>query len=710
MKSNNNSGGKGSRVRVDWRAGHGLLTGTLNATTGTLVITALAHTSGMPAGWALAAGAAGAAGTTATGLRRRVTAATITFRAGCWAAAGTWSAWALGTGGPLALAAVGALTVGGITAGTLAAGFAAHEETEQARRRTLLSIGMRRALAAEWTDRIARVCRVENVTVPGIEHWPSGMGYTVEIELPEGGTTRRAIADRADALASDLDLPDGCGLQVLPGVSRRRVLIEVATRSYQGREIPFPLDEIAETTTVNNPAPVALLADGGRSELDMRQASTIVTGATGTGKTNWLHSLIARLAQTNDTLVWVIDLNGGSLGLPWLHAWHHAQTSGNAGAVPVPGVDWLASTPAEATLMLDAAVRIAKTRKVAYQQHMRDEDDDKLPVSPDVPEIVIVVDEGAEVSATREARAVMAGIAEVIRIARAMAIRAVVSVLRVTQDVLPDPMVRKMASNRVCTGATEDAELGHVFGWRALSAENSFSGPGSMLVGTEGKQPKTAQQWRITPSVIEAVCTTTAHRRPALDKPSVDAAGAAYTDRWTTERCAHLWTHALTTTGPTGPAGQTRQGQAGVSGPQWRATAGWDRPRPAPDVDTPGADELEALFQLPAATRDPDTGTGSDSGTDGGTDWADPGTWTTGRDLNTPDEPDARQAALRLVVDAGPDGTGASAMERALKTTFGTRRPVIQRWLKEWAEAGEISRVGEGSKARYVHRRHLGNG
>ncbi|MGX2996184.1 hypothetical protein JNUCC64_18185 [Streptomyces sp. JNUCC 64] len=702
MSSKNSKAGG---VRVDWSAGHGLLTGTLNASAGTLVATALAHSAGMPAGWAFAAGAAGAVGTTVAGVRRRVTAATLSFRAGCWAAAGTWSGWALGTGGPVSLAALGALTVGSITAGTLAVGFAAHEETEQARRRMLLTIGTRRALAAEWIDRIARVCRVEDVTVAGIEHWPSGMGYTVEVELPEGGTTRRAIADRADALASDLDLPDGCGLQVLPGVSRRRVLIEVATHSYHGRELPFPVDEIAETTTVNNPAPVALLPDGGRSELDMRQASTIVTGATGTGKTNWLHTLIARLNQTNDTLVWVIDLNGGSLGLPWLHAWRDAQTSGDPTAmeaVPVPGVDWVASTPGEAKLMLEAAVRIAKARKVTYQQHMRAEDDDKLPVSPEVPEIVIVVDEGAEVSATREARAVMAGISEVIRIARAMAIRAVVSVLRVTSDVLPDPMVRKMASNRVCTGTTEDAELGHVFGWRALSAENSFSGPGSMLVGTEGKQPKTAQQWRITPSGIETVCVTTARRRPALDAPSATAAGPSYTERWTHDRCGHLWPQTTTTApapgrgpGPSPTTGPSAPAEPG--GARWKATAGWDQPPP-----TPGADELEALFRLPAADRDT-TGPGAGPEAGAGADWSDPGTWTTPRDL---DKPDARNAALQLLIDAGPDGTGASAMERALKDTFGTRRPVIQKWLKEWAAEGEITRVGEGSKARYVHRQH----
>ncbi|MFE4207103.1 hypothetical protein [Streptomyces goshikiensis] len=230
----------------------------------------------------------------------------------------------------------------------------------------------------------------------GIEHWPSGMGYTVEIELPEGGVTRKQVADRTDALASDLDLPNGCGLQVLPGISRRRLLIEVATKTYQGQEIPFPVEEMAETTTINNPAPIALLSDGWRAELDMRKASTVVAGGTGSGKRNWLQTLIARLLQTNDTLVWVIDLNAGSLGLPWLHAWREAQTDPERrDEVPAPGVDWLASTPAEAKLMLDAAIAIANTRKIAYQQHMRDEDDDKLPVSPQIPEIVIIMDESA---------------------------------------------------------------------------------------------------------------------------------------------------------------------------------------------------------------------------------------------------------------------------------------------------------------------------
>jgi hypothetical protein len=687
---------KSSKTRVDWTAGHGIVTGTLNATAGTLVSTSLAAAAGMPAGWALAASAAGALGTAAAGIRRRLTRASIGFRSACWLAAGTWSSWALAGDGPTSLPALGALAVGSIAAGTAAAGFAAHEETEQARRATLLTIGHRRALAAEWIDRLERVCRIEGAEIVGIEQWPSGMGYTVEVKLPAGGTTRKSIADRTGALGSDLDLPRGCGVQVHDGMTRRLVLIRVTTKSLAGVELPFPLEELREPATVNNPLPVALLADGGRAELDLRQASTIVAGGTGTGKTNWLHTLIARLSACNDVLVWVIDLNGGSLGLPWLHAWREAQedTEGSrwAGAdIPAPGVDWVASTPAEAKRMLAAAVRIAKARKVAYQEHMRNADDDKLPVSPSLPEVVIIVDESAEVAATREARAVMAGISEVIRIARAMAIRAVVSALRVTQDVLPDPMVRKMASNRVCTGATEDSELGHFYGWRALSIEDSFDGPGSLLVGTDGRDPSRARSSRITPSVIEEVCALTSSRRPAMDTPSLKAAGPDYAERWTLERCGHLWAPATQAAAAGGAAAPAAGGAGG-----WRATAGWDRPR---EIPTPDAATLEELFNLPPAEER------LAPAADDGTDWTDPSAWSAGREREDRQHA-AREAALRLLEAAGPEGTGASALERALAEEHGTRRQTIVGWLKAWAEEGIAVRIGEGSKTRYVHHRH----
>ncbi|MGW1554829.1 hypothetical protein, partial [Streptomyces sp. NPDC002346] len=48
----------------DWAAGHGPVTGALSATTGCLAVATTGAATGMPPGWALAVGAAGAIGHT----------------------------------------------------------------------------------------------------------------------------------------------------------------------------------------------------------------------------------------------------------------------------------------------------------------------------------------------------------------------------------------------------------------------------------------------------------------------------------------------------------------------------------------------------------------------------------------------------------------------------------------------------------------------
>lgn len=201
--------------------------------------------------------------------------------------------------------------------------------------------------------------------------------------------------------------------------------------------------------------------------------------------------------------------------------------------------------------------------------------------------------------------------------------------------------------------------------------------------------------------MIEEISAITSHRRPNLDGPSLEAAGTDYTDRWLTERCGHLWATdptaamAAPAASSTGSAGGPGRGAAPAGG--WKATANWDQPAAAPVVDP---EDLESIWRLPDAVKlEPEQAPP-------GVDWSDPSTWATGRESAAPETPGAKDAALQLLHDAGPEGTGASAMERALKDTFGTRRPVLQNWLKAWVESGDAVRVGEGSKTRYVHRDH----
>src|SRR5262249_33614271 len=103
------------------------------------------------------------------------------------------------------------------------------------------------------------------------------------------------------------------------------------------------------------------------------------------------HVMIARLAEMVDELVWVIDLNGGGLAQPWLRPWL-ARTA------PRPAVDWVASTPAEALLMVDAAIRIGRGRKSAYPGLRHQHATDLLRVSATLPQITIVVDESKSIT------------------------------------------------------------------------------------------------------------------------------------------------------------------------------------------------------------------------------------------------------------------------------------------------------------------------
>ncbi|MFD8454315.1 hypothetical protein [Streptomyces coelicoflavus] len=66
----------------------------------------------------------------------------------------------------------------------------------------------------------------------------------------------------------------------------------------------------------------------------------------------------------------------------------------------------------------------------------------------------------------------------------------------------------------------------------------------------------------------------------------------------------------------------------------------------------------------------------------------------------------AKQAALALLLAAGREGTGASAIARALSEEHGTSRQTVVSWLRDWVKDGTAVRVGEGTKARYLHRQH----
>ncbi|MFG3038569.1 hypothetical protein ACGFYZ_16900 [Streptomyces sp. NPDC048330] len=678
----------------DWAAGHGPVTGALSATTGALALATTGAATGMPPGWALAVGAAGAIGHTVTSIRERLAARTIGMRAASWLLGAGWTTWAI-TYGPFTWAAIGSLATLGVGMGAAARSTMFHEEAREleaiaaAERQVAreLSAG-RRAIAAEWVDRVQRVCGL-TIRVLAVEMWPTGTGFTIDAELPAGGATYDRIARESARLSADARLPHGCTASASPGIDQGRVLIDVTTVNVLIGMVEYPTDY--SPLSLLTGIPWGLRTDGREVLAYLREQCALVVGPTGSGKTNMVHTILAGFARTTDVLTWVIDLNAGSAGLPWVRPALAGDGQGMR-----PGVDWLASTHDEAALMLDAAVRIAKHRKMAYQDLMSKANTDLLPVSAQIPQIEIVIDEGAEILASSDhaMRKLATKILEVIRIARAMGIRTVLTALGATGSVLGNLMIRREAKVRVALtgGETEGMDLGKQFpGSRGLRVDQApYKGSGFM--GTPESSAALFKSWRIKPHQIRDIVAATADRHPALDAISAKAAGPDYARRWDSARIDWIHEHTPTFNTPAEPPKSGSTGGLNLSalrGTDPAAESGADRMAREfrEQIDAQFATAPEPHPTEPPAGQPP---TGS------------------GLNLSALREEDnaARTAALALLLAAGPEGTGASAIARALADEHGTSRQTVVGWLKTWTDDGTAVRIGTGTKARYVHHHH----
>ncbi|WP_217234955.1 hypothetical protein [Streptomyces sp. AC555_RSS877] len=687
---------QGSGPVLDWAAGHGPVTGALSATTGAFAVAATGAATAMPPGWALAVGAAGALGHTVVGLRLRSAGRTLATRAASWLVGAGWTTWAMTTG-PLTWAALGSLATIGVGIGAAARSSALYEEAreeeaiavEQRQIAAELS-AERRAVAAEWVDRIQRVCSI-TVRVLGVEMWETGAGFSIDAELPPGGATWNKIAGESARLSADARLPHGCTATASPGIDQGRVIIDVTTVNVLEQERTYPADY--STLSVLTGIPWGYRTNASQILAYLREQCALIVGPTGSGKTNMVHAILAGFARADDVLTWVIDLNAGSAGLPWVLPALNGQIVREDGKPVRPGIDWLAGTFDEAMTMLDTAVRVAKQRKMGYQDLLSKANTDLLPISPRIPQIMLVIDEGAEILASpdRQIRKLGEKILEVIRIARAMGVRTVLTALGATGSVLSNLMIRREAKVRVALtgGETEGMDLSKMFpGTRGLRVDQAPH-KGAGFMGTPESPAALFKAWRILPNQIREIIAATSDRHPVLDDVSAKAAGPAYARRWDAERTAWMRDQVATDAdagdGSTGAAGTLRLSALNSAQPESAEEELARRFR----------EEIDAQFGTAPDPHTADEGDGPDH----------PAGLNLSALRGEQDSP-AQQAALAALLAAGPAGTGASAIARALADAYGTTRQTVVGWLKTWVQDGTAVRVGEGTKARYIHRSH----
>lgn len=695
---------------IDWDRGHGTFTGPISAAGTALAATYAADSAGMPPWWAAVAAAGGMLGSHIAGVRNGATRGTLCLRASTWAAAGTWCSWALAVG-PWSADCLGALAVGAVTlsaamSGTRAAQHAAEakDAAEQLAAERAYPAQAHRALANEWVARIARVCGVEGVQIVGVEMWEHGNGFTLDGVLPPGGYTWRHLQTRQNNLAGDARLPNGCGVEITEGADRGSFLANIETANQIAGE-PTMYPEDYSPRSMNDGLQLGVHRDGSEVAPCVRQSSGMWTGRKGSGKSNLMNVSIGGQCRMVDALTWVIDLNGGSLALPWLRAWAKAGRPGR------PPIDYVADTPEKTLDMAEALLRIARARKPGYADLQIEHDDDKLPVSAAVPGIIVNADEIAELysaKARRDLTLRKAGDAllQVVELARAVACNVIAAALRATQDVIEEPQLVVQAGLKICM-KSDERELAYLMGWSEKITAEDMPEPGTGAIKVLDEPARPFQAYRMTPARIAAVVVATADLQPELDELSRKAAGEAYARRW--ENTGHLFDGSVVASVPAPAAADqdVRPARNGWTDP----TAGWGKPAATPATPAPGPDPIaEADAAVDRIRRGIDETTSRDPDLEaqaraifeaGGLAWTPPPNPLVDDAAGKREDP-RKAIVLDVVVRSGPAGIGPEAIRDVFRRLHPHLDPPHAATIGRWLDAD--NRIHKPAYGRYAVR------
>lgn len=535
----------GKALAIDWRARHTPTSGTTNAALTALSVATVGSQTDLAPAWALGAASIGALGALAAGTNgdQPLARVSVGVRVGAWLAGGAWTSWALTQHDVWDWGVVGPLVGLAFGFGASASALASKKKREVARREEARAALFRVKLAVEWERRIERVANVKGAKVDNIEPWKdkdgveTGTGYDLEIILPEGGSNWRTLQACTDQFASDADLPEGCGVEVTNGASRARAIIKVSTANalLTGVDVPHDASELSFEDDFD----IGTMRDGGLAMINIREFSAMVVGAKRTGKTNQLLAIMTRLLRMPNLRIWVIDFNGGGVALQWLRAWHDLGRPGR------PPIDWVASEPREAEAMATAAVRIAKARKLEYTRLMAEADTDLLPMTADIPGIVIITDEGAEVYADPKNQRVAAPMKEVLRIAGSSGVNQINCFLRATADVTGDTLIKSQSRALIGMRMSVEEEIAFLFGWKSGVKPEDMPdrGYGAFTMDPE-KGGSIFRGYRVLPKrdINWFVENTVKYRQnESLDEVSARAAGEVYATRWADDRSGFIF-------------------------------------------------------------------------------------------------------------------------------------------------------------------------
>lgn len=305
--------------------------------------------------------------------------------------------------------------------------------------------------------------------------------------------------------------------------------------------------------TMNQKFAIGVQEDGNVAMITLRELHMLIVGLTGSGKSNLNNVLVAQLASMRDTLIWVIDMKGGRMARPWLAAWAD-------GATPAPALDWVATTRTEAMLMMEAFNAVIDYRSNSGIGGS------KITPSAEVPQIILICDEMADLFGQNKGRRDMVGedqktntwfisMAETLtQKGRSEAVASVWATQRGTVTMAASGDFKANCNQRIALAAATANDARSVIPDQPheLKMLTSVSGQGLKGVGliTTGSNASflTKFFWH---DHIDGQCSDNGNdgcvpecpvwqssievgkHRPALDKLSARALGDVYANRWT---------------------------------------------------------------------------------------------------------------------------------------------------------------------------------
>jgi hypothetical protein len=215
-------------------------------------------------------------------------------------------------------------------------------------------------------------------------------------------------------------------------------------------------------------------------------------GSTGSGKSGGLNVLMGNLTACQDAVIWAIDLKRGMELGPWANC-----------------IGRLATTPEQASALLRDAVAILEGRA----EYLASAGRRTWEPTPDMPALVIIIDEYAELSEeTPEALHYADTIA---RLGRAVAVTLVAATQRPTQKAMGQGAVRSQMDLRICFRVREQRDVDLILGQGMLKAgwnAHKLNTPGKFLISApEHDIPRRARAYLVTDEIVAE--TSVAHSR-----------------------------------------------------------------------------------------------------------------------------------------------------------------------------------------------------